>query len=167
MQNILSNELSRDRKGFNFEVEVVKPLDKLKIKFRANPVSSFEEWKKNKGKGADIILTFAEVECKFRSKYYDRSSYIIRDHYPRFSYTEGVDMIVVTNFKWYYGRKSRESLYERGIKLMDLAEFLCYIIKKLKGANTEFFLISCISSVNYVFHLSGYVVTYLEDYFDG
>ena len=164
MQNSISNELSRDRKGFNFEVEIVKPLDKLKVKFKANPISSFEEWKKNKGKGADIILTFAEVECKFRSKYYDRPSYIKRDHIPRFSFTEGVDMIVVTNYKWFYGRKSRESLYERGIKLMDVAEFLCYVINKLKKANTEVFLISCNSSVNMVLHLRGYIVSHLNDY---
>jgi len=170
MQNNIPNELCRDRKGFNFEAEVVKPLDSLKVKFKSNPILSFEEWKKNKGKGADILLSFAEVECKYRSKYYDRPSYIRRDHIPRFSFTEGIDMIVVTNYKWYYGRKSRALLYEYGIKLMDLSELICYILDKLKslnGSNTEVLLLSYNSAVNMVLHRSGYIVTYIEDYFDG
>ena len=34
MQNLVSNTLTRDEKGFIFEAEVVKPLNVLKIKFK-------------------------------------------------------------------------------------------------------------------------------------
>lgn len=167
MQYSIANELSRDRKGFNWEVEVDKSLNLIKANFISNPVTSFDEWKKNKGKGCDILLPFAEVELKYRSKYYDRVSYIKRDHIPRFS-CRGIDKIVVTNYKWFYGRKSREELYKYGIKLMDLQEFIWYVLKNMKGSNTIYLLFH-INSLNYcmVCHYNGYLVTTIKDFFDG
>ena len=174
MHNSTSNELTRDWIGFKWEREVSKSLKLINANFISNPISSFEVWKKNIQKGCDIRLPFAEVECEFRTKYYDEEEYIKKSHVPRFS-CNGKTKIVVTNFKWFFGRKSRKLLHEYHIKLMNLQEFIWYVLSKMKKhtskgmVNLVSYLLSIVNSLTYnmICYINGKLVTRLEDYFNG
>lgn len=173
MQYSKSNELSKFnpyeplQKGYAYEMEIQHALDNLKVSFRGNP-KNFEEWVSNKGAGADIFLPFAEIECKFRTKYFNYPSWILRDWISRFSFREGIERIVVTNFKWFVGSTCRKLLYDRQIKLMDTCEFIWWLTKKL-GSHSKDFLSYIVNPLGIllVYHRNGYILTKLEDYFDG
>lgn len=150
--------------GWQYEMEIQSALDNLKVTYKANP-KDFKEWIANKGRGADIVLPWAEVECKFRTKYFDFVSWIKRDWLPRF-HGDG-DKIIVTNYKWFVGSKCRKLLYQYGIKLMDTFEFIWYVIKKLGSHSKYVFLLSGIRYLDFlVLHRNGYVVTNLKQFWD-
>lgn len=154
---------NRLEKGFSFEGETVKGLDTVKARFKANP-RDFEAWKKNVEHGADIILPFAEVECKFlKSKVYP--SWIRRDYIPRF-HNPNVDRIIVTNWKWFIPKDCRILLYQHDIKVMNREEFLWYVINKLRRRNKYCYSIYVIDKYlnDYVAHFNGVVFKSLDDF---
>jgi len=164
----MSDIRSRDQKGFDFELTVMRALDKINnLRYRANP-RTFYEWKHTIALGADIILPFAEVECKFlKSRVY--KSWIERDYIPRFNgYAK--DQIIVTNWKWYIPIDCRKLLYRYKIKVMDLGDFITYVMNKLKklkskGNKRHFGITFYITSFEwYYVYCNGSYVKYLLDY---
>lgn len=157
----MSQNRTRDEKGFDWEMETQRGLHTLKVTFWGNP-TDFKEWLKNKGKGADIIIEgLCEVECKFNlTRVY--WSWILRDWLPRFSDNPDIDKIIVSNFKWRIPRQCRELLYEHGIKLMNREEFIWYVLKNLKRANKNNYLNNVIQFLN--LYVNGYVIKTLEGF---
>jgi len=154
--------LNRDQKGFPFELEVQKGLDSLKVPFLGNP-QTFEEWKKNKGKGADIILSIAEVECKFLTKKV-YPSWILKDYVTRFKFNRKY-AIVVVNYKWFIPSNCRKLLYSYHIKVMDKYEFLWFIVDLFKKANKFVYKLPSTLNLNYLeSHHNGLIVKHLGDY---
>jgi len=125
----------RKEKGHSFEIgEVQEALDHLKVPYWGNP-KEWDMWQRNIAKGPDIIIPLldAEVECKnISSKIYP--SWIKKSYISRFTFTRR-HKIVVTNWKWFIPLDCRKLLYEKGIKLMDLYEFIWWIVERLKRKN--------------------------------
>lgn len=159
--------LTRDRKGFDFEVRAVDGLRNAKVTFKANDTSNFSEWLKNKGKGADILLPDAEVECKFITKRVYKS-YIDRDWIPRFDFNKKY-AIIVTNNKWLIPKEERIRMYKKGIQIKEIFEFLWWCIKhysskKYKANKYSLNLFRGFVFPNMVLYVKGLEVTYLDGF---
>ncbi|MEM3688203.1 hypothetical protein [Saccharolobus sp.] len=86
----------RDLKGYNGEVYIYNNLVKYKVKFKSNPLSTIEEWKRHQGKGCDFVIDSYNIELE--SKNIDGKvfrSWILRDWIPRFSYNNETRIVAI------------------------------------------------------------------------
>lgn len=127
------NEDSRYLKGFKYERQIWDLLDNIGLEYQPNPIV-FEQWKEETNKGFDIKLNiprkgWLKVECKFISKPIF-SSWFVRDWLSR-----DAD-IFVTNCKWNVPLKERQTLKERGSKLLETHEFYSYLLRLNRKTRT-------------------------------
>ncbi len=131
-QGYKTSTLSRLEKGFRFELEVCRGIER-NIKydsFQHNPLE-YSEWLHNIGKGCDCVLVVRgivfNIECKFLDTNRVYPSYIWRDYIPRFKGRSGV-YVVVTNNKWNIPYNCRELLRSHGILVWELSELVWNIM---------------------------------------
>jgi hypothetical protein len=121
----IQSEWDAEYKGYYFEMAVQEILDRNGIDYLGNP-KRFQQWKQYTIKGYDIRVNGKKVECKFALVpiYH---SWFLRDWCSR-----NCD-IIVTNNKFTLGNDDRLILKAKGVKLMDVMEFISWILENLDG----------------------------------
>lgn len=119
--------IDRNRIGFSFEYDQMYLMTIHDIDFQSNP-PIYEEWLRDNHvlNGYDMLIHTPKGEVKVEIKYSNYPifhSWFLRDWYSR-----DCD-VIVTNNKWNISSQDRQQLKERGIKLLNEYEFLCYILK--------------------------------------
>jgi len=120
--------MSRNKKGYYFEMYMQELLERNKFRFKGNPVN-YASWLKSQAGKNDCVVLLKDKMIKVEIKYLTNSeirrhpSWVKRDWLSRDCH------IIVANNKWLLSYEERAMIKESGKKIFDPMEFLNYLFE--------------------------------------
>jgi len=115
-----------DWKGFLFEKKVWKYLEFFKVPYAGNP-RKFKYWKKQTGKGKDLVVFLLDEEIKVECKYLSKSTVLYPSWFKRDWLPREVD-VYVTSYKENIPPRVVEEIKRKGRIVVNLEELFPAIL---------------------------------------